>query len=208
MPAIPVDIPGSGGNLPPVGGGAERPTSLPCRIIVIIVAITVCILTIVIIRLLPFDQETIILIIRHAERAATPPNDPPLRVPEGEARARELVHVAVGAGIQKIYASEFLRTQRTVEPLGLAIGEPVDTSFHTDNAAGLVNDILAHHRGQTVLVAHHSNTVPEIIQRLGGGVVPPIDDDTEFDRFYVIHHHRYSGVKVTLLKYGAAPVEP
>jgi hypothetical protein len=207
MPAIPVDIPGSGGNLPP-GGEGERPTSLTCRIIVIIMSIVVCILTIVIIRLLPLDQETVILLIRHAEKADSPPNDPPLRVPEGEARAQELVRVARGAGIQKIYATEFLRTQRTVEPLGLAIGQPVDTTFHADNAAGLVNDILANHGGQTVFVAHHSNTVPEIIHQLGGGVIPPIDEVTEFDRFYVVHHHRHSGVKVTLLKYGAAPLPP
>jgi broad specificity phosphatase PhoE len=208
MPAIPVELPGSGGNLPPGGGGEKKPTPLPCRIIVIIVAIVVCILTIVVIRLLPLDQETVILLIRHAEKAAAPPNDPPLLVPEGETRARELVRVVGGAGIQKIYASEALRSQKTVELLALAIGQPVDTTFHANNAAGLVNDILANHRGQTVLVAHHSNTVPEIIQRLGGGVVPSIDEVTEFDRFYVVHHHRYSGAKVTLLRYGAAPPPP
>jgi broad specificity phosphatase PhoE len=148
------------------------------------------------------DPETIILVIRHAEKSSEPGSDPPLSE-AGKARARELVHVAREADVQKIYASEFLRTQQTVQPLAAALGLEVDATFRGKDLAALVKDILTHQRGRTVLVVHHSNTVPELIKLLGGGVVPPIDDAREFDRLYIVHH-RNSGVTVTALRFGAA----
>ena len=151
------------------------------------------------------DLETVILIIRHAEKSSAPGQDPPLS-PAGEARAQALVQIARTAGIQKIYASEFQRTQQTVQPLATALGLTIDTTFQGKDLSGLSNDILTNHRGQTVLVVHHTNTVPQIIAQLGGGVVPTIDDAREFDRFYIIHHRR-SGTTVTLLKYGAASLQ-
>jgi phosphohistidine phosphatase SixA len=147
------------------------------------------------------DPETIILIVRHAEKSTEPGTDPPLSA-VGEARARELVHVAQASNVKKIYASEFRRTQQTVQPLATALGLSVDTSFRGKDLAGLANDILTSHRGEAVLVAHHSNTVPELIKLLGGGLVPPIDDKWEFDRLYIVHH-RNSSVTVTALRYGA-----
>ncbi len=151
------------------------------------------------------DPETIIFIIRHGEKSLAPGKDPPL-TPAGEARAQELVHVMRSASIQKIYASEFQRTQQTVRPLATALSLTVDTSFIGKDLTALASDILKNHRGQTVLVAHHSNTIPHIIALLGGGVIPPIDEANEFDRLYLIHHRR-SDVTVTLLKYGA-PAPP
>lgn len=41
----------------------------------------------------------------------------------------------------------------------------------------LVTDVLAKHRGQTVLVVSHSNTVPAIVERFGGKPVPAIGND-------------------------------
>ena len=34
-------------------------------------------------------------------------------------------------------------------------------------------------------MVEHSNTVPEIIKRIGGGAVPPIED-SEYDRMYIV----------------------
>ncbi len=147
------------------------------------------------------EPETVIVVIRHAERSSAPGKDPPLS-PAGEARAQALVQVARTAGFQKIYTSEFQRTQQTAQPLATALGLTIDPTFQGKDLSGLSNDILKNHRGQTVLVVHHTNTVPQLIALLGGGVVPPIDDAREFDRFYIIHHRR-SGTSLTLLKYGA-----
>lgn len=206
MPANPTDLPTGGGDLPP-GGGVPLPPpppTPPCRTIIIVVAVIVFLITLLFPRFLPPEPVTTILLIRHAEKVDNSAGS--LLTGAGTARANELVHVARQAGIQKIYATEFVRTQLTVQPLATALGLPVDTTFPAQNVPGLVGDILANHRGQTVLVAHHSNGIPDIVQRLGGLPVPPIDDATEFDRLHVIHHHSRE-VKVTLLRY-FAPLPP
>lgn len=147
------------------------------------------------------DIETIILLVRHAERSNAPGADPPLSS-AGEARARELLHVVRGANVKKIYASEYLRAKQTVQPLAEALGLTVDSSFKGPDLSPLVKDLLANHRGETILIAHHSNTVPELIRLLGGGEIPAMNDAAEFDRLYVVHH-RKDGVTVTALRYGA-----
>jgi broad specificity phosphatase PhoE len=147
------------------------------------------------------EPETIILLVRHAERSSAPGADPPLSA-AGEARARELLHVARGANVKKVYASEYQRARQTVQPLADAVGLTVDSSFRGPDLAPLVKDILTNHRGQTILIAHHSNTVPELIRLLGGGEVRPINDAAEFDRLYVVHS-RKGDVTVTALRYGA-----
>lgn len=149
----------------------------------------------------PADPETIVFVIRHGEKALEHGKDPPLTA-AGEARAQELIHVAREAGISKIYASEFRRTQQTVQPLAAALGLPVDTSFIGKDLTVLANDILTFHLGQSVLVAQHSSTLPQLIALLGGGSIPPIEEDREFDRLYIVHHRR-SGTTITLLRYGA-----
>ena len=49
----------------------------------------------------------------------------------------------------------------------------------------LAEDITAKHRGETILVVSHSNTVPLIVERLGGEPVPAIGDNAYGDLFVV-----------------------
>lgn len=142
---------------------------------------------------------TIVLLVRHAEKAAEPPGDPAL-TPEGTKRAAKLLQVAGDSGVRTIYATQFLRTQRTVEPLAAKLGIAV-TQREASDVDGLVADILAHHRGEVVLVAGHSNTIPDIIKKLGGGTVPAIAD-TEFDNLYVVTVPREGDGRTVRLHFG------
>jgi broad specificity phosphatase PhoE len=126
---------------------------------------------------------TVVLLLRHAEKAAAPAADPPL-TSEGTARAARLIHLAKDSGARTIYATEFLRTQQTVQPLAAQLGIAVTTRPAAD-VDGLVADIRDHRRGEVVVVAGHSNTIPQIIQKLGGGTVPDIAD-SDFDNLYVL----------------------
>ena len=144
-------------------------------------------------------QVTTVLLIRHAEPGDTPPANPTLSA-AGQARAQTLVHVAGSAGVGAIFATELTRTQETVQPLATLLGLSV-TQVPAADVAGLVSQIRTNHRGQVVLVAGHSNTVPQIIQELGGGTIASIDG--QFDNLFVVTIH-WKRVKVLRLKYGNA----
>ncbi len=141
---------------------------------------------------------TVVLVIRHAEKAPEPPDDPPLSE-AGRERARALAHVAAKAGVQTIFATKFLRTRQTVEPLAsiLNIEPKVDMADARDLAARL----LKNHRGEVVLIAGHSNTVPQIVEALGGAKIDPIPDH-EYDNLYVVIIAESGPPSTVRLRYG------
>jgi broad specificity phosphatase PhoE len=148
--------------------------------------------------LVAFNTPTVVLIVRHAERAAAPADNPPL-TPAGVERAETLAHVGANAGVSGIFATEFLRTQQTVEPLATQTGVTV-TEVPADNVDDLVAQIRGR-RGATLLVAGHTHTIPEIIQKLGAGTIGPIVD-TEFDNLFVVTIPRLSSIRLVKLQYG------
>lgn len=154
----------------------------------------------IIIYLCWYQPVATVLLIRHAEKRDATTPDPPLMSPEGEDRARALAHVAGGAGLTAIYHTQFQRTRLTVEPLATSINRPL-TQYAAADVEGLVNDILANHRGEVVLVAAHTDTVPQIITRFGGDPIPAIPE-SDFDNLFVITVFRFGRPKVVLLKYG------
>lgn len=142
---------------------------------------------------------TTVVLVRHAEPdTAGPPGNPPLS-PAGQARAEKLVHVLGEAGVTAVFSSEFTRTQQTVQPLATARGLAV-IQMPASDVAALVSEIRTNHRGGVVLVAGHSNTVPEIIEALGGPAMAALGDE-EFDNLFVVTLCR-GRTKVLRLKYG------
>ena len=131
---------------------------------------------------------TTIVLVRHADVTASNNADPSLNN-AGQLRALELIHVLGQESFAAIYASEFQRTQQTIQPLAQQLGINVKI---IGDAAALVSDIKAHHTGQRIVVAGHSNTLPQIITAFGGGQVPAIPA-TEFDRLFVMTVTRLSG---------------
>ncbi|GAI82743.1 unnamed protein product, partial [marine sediment metagenome] len=146
-----------------------------------------------------FCPVTTVLLVRHAEKSATPPQDPPLNA-TGQARAQTLVHVAGEAGVTAIYANQFIRTQQTVQPLATHVGFPVNQVDATD-VEGLVDQVRSDHSGEVVLIVGHSNTIPQIIEELGGDPISPIAE-SEFDNMFIVTVFRLARTKVINLKYG------
>ncbi|HEX8139041.1 MAG TPA: phosphoglycerate mutase family protein [Pyrinomonadaceae bacterium] len=147
-----------------------------------------------------YSPVTTVVLVRHAEKGATPPDNPELS-DAGRKRAQALAHILEGANVKALYATEFARTQQTVAPLAAQLSIPV-TPINAGDADALVKDILANHRGETVLVAGHSNTVPVIIEKLRGGQVQPISD-AEYDKLFVVTVYRFGRAKVVQLRYSA-----
>jgi broad specificity phosphatase PhoE len=144
------------------------------------------------------SPPTTVLLVPHAEKAAQT-GDPPLSA-DGQARAQALVHIVGDAGVTAIYATQFLRTQQTVQPLATYLGLPVN-EVNADDMEGLVAQVLSDHAGKVVLIAGHSDTVPAIIQEFGGDPIPPIAGN-EFDNLFIVTGHRFGKAKVLHLNYG------
>ena len=112
----------------------------------------------------------LVLVVRHAEKAAVPGDDPPLSA-AGEARARDLAAALADAGVTAIVTTQWRRTGLTAAPLAAArrLTPTVVPTAGPDVAAHARAVAAAARRvGGTVLVVGHSNTVGAIVAALGG----------------------------------------
>jgi broad specificity phosphatase PhoE len=144
---------------------------------------------------------TTVILIRHAEKIIDPNNPDVNLSPAGQTRAQELVRMFGDGGINAIYATQYKRTQETVKPLADKLGVPVNV-VNSKGTADLVAKIQAENSGQTVFVAGHNNTVPEIILALGGSKYPTIPE-SEYDNLFIVTVYRTGHAKVVKMKYGA-----
>lgn len=146
---------------------------------------------------------TTIIVVRHAEKVIDPSN-PDVDLSEaGYARAKEIAREFGDAGIDAIYATQYKRTQETMKPLSDKTGVPVSI-VNSKNTAELLTQIRAQHSGQTIFIAGHNNTVPEIVAALGGPQYPIIPE-SEYDNLFIVTVYRTGKAKVVKMKYGAAP---
>jgi broad specificity phosphatase PhoE len=148
-------------------------------------------------------QPKTIILVRHAEKMVVPPEnkDPDLSV-QGEARAKEIARMFGSSGITAIYATQFKRTQQTVKLLADRLRVPV-TVVEAKKTSDLVSQIRARSAGETIFIAGHNNTVPEIIAALGGPSFPIIPE-TDFDNLYILTIQADGVTKLVHLKYGSA----
>jgi phosphohistidine phosphatase SixA len=140
--------------------------------------------------------EPVVILVRHAERADGGTGGKTVTDPDlsdaGRARATALVRLLKDAPITAIYTTELKRTQQTAAPLAAAL--KVRPTIVPASATGDLLRALDSARG-TVLVVGHSNTVPDLIGKLGVQDPVTIADD-EFDGVFVV----FRGAEPTLLR--------
>ncbi len=150
------------------------------------------------------QSTTTIILVRHAEKAATPADDPPL-TGAGQSRAaelaRQLVAADVVAGIDAVYATPFRRTVDTARPVAEALDLEVNLYDPDDNAA-VIEQILKAHKGEIILVVGHSNTVPTLIADLGASKLVPEISEAEYDNLYLVSIPWFGKTKTIRLRYG------
>jgi broad specificity phosphatase PhoE len=146
---------------------------------------------------------TTIILVRHAERdTLLIGTDQPLRA-VGVLRAQALAHALGGSGISAIYVTPWLRNRQTALPLATALGESLIVVDPVDET---VRRLRTRHRGETVLVVGHSNTVPEIVTALTGCPFPT-PGRVAYDGMWVVTLGRDGRATLLTLRYGA-PAEP
>lgn len=120
-----------------------------------------------------------IYVIRHAEKVVSDSKDPPLTA-EGEQRAQRIAGMLKDAGIKHVFSTNYQRTRLTATPTAASFKLPIQ-SYDPDKQAEFAGQLRA--AGGNTLVVGHSNTVPGLVEHLGGdagGEMP----ETEYSRFY------------------------
>ncbi|HEY5602053.1 MAG TPA: hypothetical protein VIM41_02995 [Gammaproteobacteria bacterium] len=144
---------------------------------------------------------TVIIVVRHAEKAPGSGNVNLLEDPDGIGiglgRADKLASIAGSSGIAAAYATKWCRTAQTAQPsaqlfnltmhvmdstsagAGLdSCAPPISTAYQLLPAQtsyqDLAQHILSNYAGRVVLVVGHSNTVAGIVQALSNTASCPI----------------------------------
>lgn len=131
-------------------------------------------------------QQAVILV-RHAElpdAAMAPAKDLPLSE-AGEARAMRLSNMLKDAGVGAIYVTDFVRTNKTAQPLSREINRELIVLPKGDPQE-LVERIRKNHGGQTVLIVGHTDTLPGLLKALGHPVDIKIEPQDYTNLFLVI----------------------
>jgi broad specificity phosphatase PhoE len=155
-------------------------------------------------------QETVVYLVRHAERAGSS-GDVPISE-AGRARATALLESLREARLDAIITTQFQRTKQTAEPLASALSLQMETVAAQgpapEHAAAVAAAVRAKGAGKSVLVVGHSNTIPAIIAALGGPKLKDLCDD-EYENLFVVVLRDGAPTRFARARYGApAPAGP
>ena len=142
-----------------------------------------------------------IYVVRHAEKAVSPPSDPPLTV-AGQQRAVDLANLLKEKNIAFIYSTNTTRTLKTATPLSDSINKAI-TLYSPDTTALFVSKLKS--LKSNVLVVGHSNTVLELLDSFNlSHNLQHIPDDG-FNNLFIIKSTRFLKTKISLTEttYGA-----
>lgn len=139
-----------------------------------------------------------VFVVRHAERADAGTTASPMMASDpdlseaGKTRAQALASALKDAGITAIYTTEYKRTQQTAAPLAKALGI-TPTVVPARDLPALIEKVKA--AAGNSLVVGHSNTVGDVIARLGVSDPVKLGDD-DYDNLFVV----VKGEKPALLR--------
>jgi phosphohistidine phosphatase SixA len=140
------------------------------------------------------DQLSVLVLVRHADKAAQPADDPPLTA-AGVKRAQDLAVALRNAGVTAIITTQLRRTRETAQPLATALGLSPEVVSVSERAlvsnpaadarlppeivearAEYIKVLVPAVRGRSgvVLVVGHDWSVPGLIASLGGPELPNI----------------------------------
>jgi probable phosphoglycerate mutase len=154
------------------------------------------------------QEETVLFLVRHAERADDGGQDPAMATDPhmaedphlseaGRSRALLLAGMLRDARLTHIHSTDFRRTRETAQPTAQASGLDIslyDSSDPEGFAARLRSTPGRH------LIVGHSNSTPNLIRALGGDPGPPIES-LEYDRLYILTLLP-EGTRTVLLRFG------
>lgn len=108
---------------------------------------------------------TTFILVRHAEKVIESGGDPDLK-PEGVKRAEAFAALFAESSVDAVYSTNYKRTRNTVTPLAHA--KNLTVNMYVSMKATDLESLLTKHASGTIVIAGHSNTIPEIANALTG----------------------------------------
>jgi probable phosphoglycerate mutase len=144
---------------------------------------------------------TTVFVVRHAEKDPTPGlKDPPL-TEAGQRRAQALRDRMSASAVAALYTTDTVRTRATLAPLAAARGLEPEV-YDAREPAVLAARLRERHRGQTVVVVGHSNTLLSLIEALGAARPVPELTDADYDYLFEVTLRPEGGATVRVHRYG------
>lgn len=128
------------------------------------------------------DIKTIVLV-RHAEKATDDPSNPDL-LPEGYERANRLADHFRDWNFDQIYTTKYKRCMLTVQPT--AIQNRLEMDFYNVDNLFEFAEQLKQSEHESILIAGHSNTNPQLINYLIDEYVYEELPFNEYDGIYIV----------------------
>ena len=138
------------------------------------------------------------ILLRHCEKKS---GSNPSLTELGNNRAATLARMFGENPDLSIFSTAYNRTRETAAPLSQATGQPIieyDRHNISDFAA-----TLAATDGPKCVIGHSRSTL-ELLEKLTGIIGQPINEDTEFDRLYMLRLPLTSATELLQMRYGPA----
>jgi len=150
------------------------------------------------------EGPSLIILVRHAEKAAVPGADPPLSE-AGKARAKALGAVLANTRLDAIVTTTYARTFETADVVAKDHNLPFEKVKVDGTHIAAVAAAVKAKKG-VVLVVGHSNTIPAIIAALGGPELPDICE-AYYSKLFVLQPMGSNPASLTVANYGASDPE-
>ena len=134
----------------------------------------------------PVAAQPSVYVMRHLQRGA---GEDPALSDEGRRNAERLIDLFADDPPSAIFVSATRRARQTAAPLAARLG--VAASEYDALATAGLAERVARHAG-TILIVGHSNTVPDIVEQLGGTPPPMLGDDAFGDIWHVSGPQRHT----------------
>lgn len=146
--------------------------------------------------------KTTIYLVRHAEKVTTDPQDKdPLLTPEGLERAEELRKFFSKKKVDALYSTDYQRTRLTLAPLAREKGKEIN-SYSSRNHRELVEKVLTAHKGQTVVIAGHSNSLLDLLKAFQAETTIKEIGEDEYSYLFKLTLHKSNQAKLEVGHYG------
>lgn len=141
---------------------------------------------------------TKIILLRHAEKGTDGNNNPELTF-KGEERAKKLAFLLEDFKIDKIFATPFVRTEKTVAFLATKKGLAI-TKYEAKDQ-GFATYLLEKEKGKTIVVVGHSNTIPFLVNKLMGKDIYEELTESEYGKLWVLTFSNSTLIDSSLFNY-------